>query len=880
MTANDQELLRRFVEGQDEPAFGSLVQRHLGWVLGAACRQLGGDRHTAEDLAQRVFTQLASKAPKLLHHPCLEGWLYRATRLACLGHVRLKARRDRREQEAAMNLLQDEGEPRWERVAAMLDEAMAELEDKDRDLILMRHVRAQSGAEVAARLGISEPAARKQLERAMSRLRTLLAGRGVVVGALALATLLETEAQAQFSSELARRITGRSISEAASTSAGSGWLIFAKMGVVAALTVASWVAFQLWEPPARPPEANATLVQPPNTLSETSLAGASAQVTIISPPSPLDFSLRLLDRESGQPVTQGSVSFWVGPDQNSATSLGRQVLSNGVATVQWTNDCHRFLADVTCEGFADIRLEWVREQQTLPVPVFYEARLDRAQAIGGTVVDPQGAPIASASVKVWANGEFYLPVPDTHQPAISYPLRQMRLETQTDSQGRWILGRIAREVQNAGMVIQVEHPDYSSFLGSADPLSTLQAGEFRTVLQLVPASLISGVVLDASGKSIPNAGVTDGVLFSRPGTSIAGDQHVLTDAQGAFSFPAPSRWQGKGTVTAKAPGHAAQSLLWMGQPLSFRLTEGKPLRLRVVSTTGEPIPGVRVESCSFQHTGGQETNISTSYQLTGETDAQGQVAWDDVPNETLLVNFWSNSADHLSRSGEVLHASPEEQVIELDQALKVIGIVEDAQTHQEIPAFRVFCQDVFAANRVPQPKPFGLPTPVSGQLFEAGRFELALKPTGVPLAPSLSGPRSQQRLGSYLKITAPGYAAYTSRFLDSKEGEIRLRIQMRQAELLPIQVVGPAGTPETGIEVVVCSASSSFDTARISQTKGDYALKTGAQGWVNLPADDTLQWVAAFDRTRPLAGWASMKSLEKEGVLKLSQRTTLEAPHP
>ena len=78
----DAELLRRCAEETSEAAFAELVQRNGDLVYSAALRQVGGDAHRAQDVAQVVFTTLARKAASLTKHPVLAGWLYTTTRLA------------------------------------------------------------------------------------------------------------------------------------------------------------------------------------------------------------------------------------------------------------------------------------------------------------------------------------------------------------------------------------------------------------------------------------------------------------------------------------------------------------------------------------------------------------------------------------------------------------------------------------------------------------------------------------------------------------------------------------------------------------------------------------------------------------------------------
>jgi hypothetical protein len=69
----DNELLRRYVDDRSESAFSELVGRHMRTVYFTALRQLGGDAHLAKDVAQKVFCDLAKKAPSLCRHPSLTG---------------------------------------------------------------------------------------------------------------------------------------------------------------------------------------------------------------------------------------------------------------------------------------------------------------------------------------------------------------------------------------------------------------------------------------------------------------------------------------------------------------------------------------------------------------------------------------------------------------------------------------------------------------------------------------------------------------------------------------------------------------------------------------------------------------------------------------
>jgi len=181
----DHELLQRYVDEGSSRAFGDLVQRHLGLVLGAARRQLTVP-HLAEDVAQRVFTLLAAKASRLNKNVILSGWLYRATCRLVAETNRSEYRRQRREIESmAMNPETSPNE-NWCQISHLLDEAMGTLPQRDRDAVVMRYFENRSLREVGAALGASDDASQKRIGRAMDRLRQFFArhGHSVSVGAI------------------------------------------------------------------------------------------------------------------------------------------------------------------------------------------------------------------------------------------------------------------------------------------------------------------------------------------------------------------------------------------------------------------------------------------------------------------------------------------------------------------------------------------------------------------------------------------------------------------------------------------------------------------------------------------------------------------------
>lgn len=191
----DQQLLQDYTGRRSETAFAELVRRHVDFVFSAALRMVR-DAHLAQDVTQAVFVALAQNAPRLLGRLALSGWLHLTARNLAAKTVRSEVRRRAREQEAAaMNeLLSAEPDAVWEHIAPELDAALGELDETDRDALLLRYFERKSAREMAQTLNVSDEAAQKRVNRAVERLRKFFAARGVTVGASGLAAVISTNA--------------------------------------------------------------------------------------------------------------------------------------------------------------------------------------------------------------------------------------------------------------------------------------------------------------------------------------------------------------------------------------------------------------------------------------------------------------------------------------------------------------------------------------------------------------------------------------------------------------------------------------------------------------------------------------------------------------
>jgi len=218
---HDIELLRRYAENGSEEAFTELVGRHIDFVYAAAFRQTRST-HRAEDIAQIVFTDLARKAGGLTRRAELLGWLYISTHYAATAVIRSEARRAVREQEAQLS--QDisadpDGATDWQPLHAILDGALRDLNEVDRTVILLRYFKSRSFADIGAALRLTEEAARKRADRALEKLRPLLARRGVTSTTAALMMALASQAGVAAPAGLAVTVTGSALTGA--TGAGA-----------------------------------------------------------------------------------------------------------------------------------------------------------------------------------------------------------------------------------------------------------------------------------------------------------------------------------------------------------------------------------------------------------------------------------------------------------------------------------------------------------------------------------------------------------------------------------------------------------------------------------------------------------------------------------
>ncbi len=335
---DDTTLLREYARRNSEEAFTALVSRHVNLVYSVALRRVR-DPLMAEEITQAVFIILARKAKSLGAKTILPGWLCRTARNVSANALTVQRRRQRREQEAYMQSILNGGgdapsqptdEEIWNRIAPLLDDALAKLGQKDHDALVLRFFENKSLGEVGLAIGASEDTARMRVNRALEKLRKIFTKRGVSSTTETIAETISANSVQAAPALLAKTVTAIAVAKGAAASASTLTLIKGALKIMAwtkakTAIVAGAVVFlaatsttiigvklaRAHRPVAErwdilsPVSVNSTLeIQPAGSMSfqaTVELTNATSQTSGITRLTGADKVSRLVD-ESGQPM--------------------------------------------------------------------------------------------------------------------------------------------------------------------------------------------------------------------------------------------------------------------------------------------------------------------------------------------------------------------------------------------------------------------------------------------------------------------------------------------------------------------------------------------------------------------------------------------------
>jgi RNA polymerase sigma-70 factor, ECF subfamily len=185
MALREDRLIRKLQE-RDESAFRELVEQYGDRVYNMTYRMLGSAEE-AEDLAQEVFITVFKSIDSFRGESKFSTWLYRITANHCKNRIKYLARRHDRSksefdealdpQTAAAAIAVPRGPVRPDvqlqgvELEQTLQELIAELDEEQRVLVVLRDIEELSYEEICQITGLPEGTVKSRLHRARLALR-------------------------------------------------------------------------------------------------------------------------------------------------------------------------------------------------------------------------------------------------------------------------------------------------------------------------------------------------------------------------------------------------------------------------------------------------------------------------------------------------------------------------------------------------------------------------------------------------------------------------------------------------------------------------------------------------------------------------------------
>ena len=874
MTTN--ELLQCYVANRSDTAFAELVARHVDLVYSAALRRVNGNAATAQDVTQAVFTELARNAPRLMRHASITGWLYTSTHYLAANAIRAEQRRRTHEQEAsAMNQLLNtaESDPMWNELRPSLDEAMLQLSAADREAVLLRYFERLPLAQVGAKLGVSELAARKRVERALEKLHSILARRGITSTVAALAILLTERAVASAPSGLAPQISVGALTATAGVG-GLGWAMLKLAAVLTPKTmIAAGAAAIILAVAVGPKLAGEGAVQASSNTkpAATAPAGGAAAATTPGPSSISGDSLvlHIVADDTGQPVPGARLeyAYSTGPAGTHATQSATAD-DQGVCILPNMRKVRGYVKITTVtDGYADWVCLWNTDRSDGQIPRQYTLRMRPPVSIGGQVVNEEGQPVPGAEVEAAFIKPIEPGIPGSGSDLPGFSSSPKASGTAvTDDNGRWSMNRLAKAVIADHVVIFApNHPGYAThrMVGSGSPsvenqrvVEQLLAGNYVYVLHR--GYSVRGTVVDSEGRAVAGARVFDvGHPDSGGGVQInggggvkfnGGSGAVQTTSQADGSFTLNSMKADENNllkVRAVAPGFTqrdiAVDLANAQDPLAITLQHGRVLRLKVTDTHGAPVTNYVVVIHKNQYPvggsiapGGGEEYVARVgrgilLDVPLDIDAEGRLKWDAAPDGDLslmiMANGFVDPAITLQADG-IEHQIP----LQRERQQIIVGTVRDGATQRQIDRFTLDLLSTIAVKGSSH-------TMGSYRAFRNGRFQI-----------DAANPRPNQMM-TQIRIEAAGYAPSLSRMIATNETNVRLDFTLLPATFAPLTVLTPDGKPAAHVDIGLVFPWRSLSWAPTGLEKPlpgfpTNVFSTDDNGQFLLPDDDSILRVA------------------------------------
>jgi RNA polymerase sigma-70 factor (ECF subfamily) len=176
MKTDDRTLAQR-AKGGDESAFTELLDRYERPIFNLALR-ITGDWADAKDCTQEAFLRAYQNLDRYDPEHRFFSWLYRIGINAALDCVGDRWRRADDVEKRASDP-DPEGETLGREISGEIQEALLELSEELRVVVVLRHFHGLSYAEMGEVVGVPAKTVKSRLYSARQRLRELLSDRGL-----------------------------------------------------------------------------------------------------------------------------------------------------------------------------------------------------------------------------------------------------------------------------------------------------------------------------------------------------------------------------------------------------------------------------------------------------------------------------------------------------------------------------------------------------------------------------------------------------------------------------------------------------------------------------------------------------------------------------
>jgi RNA polymerase sigma factor (sigma-70 family) len=190
--SSDLQHLQSYATTGDAHAFRELVQAH-GAMVHATALRVTRDVAAAQDVAQETFLELARKAGGITQS--VAAWLHRVAWNRACDVVRRENTRKRVEDAMAESWHTDR-EATWPDIEPHVDEALNELPQELREVLVLYFLEGRTQTEIARHLDRNQATVSRAIERGISAMRESLRTRGVIAGAGLAALFTAQTAQA------------------------------------------------------------------------------------------------------------------------------------------------------------------------------------------------------------------------------------------------------------------------------------------------------------------------------------------------------------------------------------------------------------------------------------------------------------------------------------------------------------------------------------------------------------------------------------------------------------------------------------------------------------------------------------------------------------